>query len=93
MNGVEDGHLLAISDSSMLSLESIFGEKSQFYDDGLYQGSVGILADGPNGAFVATSSPTAVPEPNSFALMALGGLSLAGYHWRKRRKRQLAANE
>ncbi len=54
-------------DGSSLFLESIVGEKTLLYNDGLYVGSVGFVEANSGGTFAVTT--TAVPEPNSLLLL------------------------
>jgi len=71
VNGYDDTSLWAITDASSLYMESILGSKSLLAENGLFQGSVGFLGQSASGnVFVATAS--AVPEPGSFALLAIG---------------------
>jgi hypothetical protein len=63
----------------------------------LINGGAGILARfvefkvvttngaNPGGAEIVFESPAGVPEPSTLLLAGLGGLSLAGYAWRRRR--------
>lgn len=79
LTGGDDSLLLAITDFSMITLESIIGVKSQIFDDGLFVGSAGFLTNGPNGAFITThrtsgdgGGGTEVPEPSTIALLGIG---------------------
>ncbi len=69
VNGFDDSALWALTDGSTLSLESILGEKSLLYDNGLYVGSVGFLGRSSSGqSYVAAA--TSVPELSSFKAVA-----------------------
>jgi hypothetical protein len=80
LNGLDgDGHLLAISDFSSLSIFDITGQTSLLRENGLFVGSAGFLLDGPNGPIVTayTTNPVnSVPEPSSFLLWLLGTIGL-----------------
>ncbi len=69
VNGIDDSSLWALTDASSLRLESILGEKSLLYENGLYVGSVGFLGRSSSGqSYVAAA--TAVPELSSFKAVA-----------------------
>ena len=77
--GLEDSTLIAISDFSMIALESILGVKSLIFDDGLFVGSAGFLSNGASGAFLTTrvtndpnGGSAEVPEPASCLLVGSG---------------------
>jgi len=84
LNGLDnDGHLLAISDFSSMSILDLTGQQSMLRENGLFVGSAGFLLDGPNGTMVtshATNDVSAVPEPSSLVLWFIGGVLL----WMKR---------
>lgn len=82
---------LQVSLSTAVSTNGIANEVqalSDFFGTGLYQ----LTSSTPGVSFVPIAPSTAsVPEPSSLALLSLGGLSLAGWRQRRRRRKTLPA--
>jgi hypothetical protein len=85
MNSPTGAYLTTLSDPTRLYLSDLFGSEMSnlsFARGGLYQGSLGFIAFGENPlgeqvSFGVSYNSTAVPEPSSILLLALGGAALA----------------
>lgn len=79
MNGVDGGRLSLLGDPSSLLLSELMGiDDLTLARGGLYEGSLGIFAQGAQGTMVTTSYQTngTVPEPSTFVIMLTGMLTM-----------------